>query len=146
MRFKVPQNVQREDKILWFITLKQLIVLMVTGGISYMLFTSLTKAYSLSQIEMILVWIPLALGAAFCFIRIKGLSLFKFGLLLLEQTAFLPPRRFWQPGREVPVSMTQNISQSKKKQEVVIEDKSFSQDKIKNLAALLDGETLPLQK
>lgn len=141
MRFKVPQNVQREDRILGPITLKQLIVLLLTGGVSYLLFTQLNKIYYMNQLQQILIWTPLAIGAAFCFIKIKGLTLFQFILLKIEQTVFLPGTRFWQNTGDDFVSMTQSDGKKKEKEPEDEVAKDFSADKVKNLAALLDGES-----
>ncbi len=137
LRYKVPQNVQRADKILIFIDFKQLIILMITGGFSYFLFIQMSKYYTLTQLEIFLIAIPFVLGIAFCFLKIKGLTLMKFLLLMLEQI-FLPARRYWMPSSHTFVSMTDNFSYLEKKEEVIILEKNVSAEKIKNLAALLD--------
>lgn len=138
LRYKVPQDVQREDQILFFITMKQLIVLMVTGGISYLLFVQLSKMFVLNQVEIVLICLPLVLGAAFCFVKIKGIGLTQFGLLNIEQM-LLPGRRYWQPGRQAVVSSTTNFSMHTDEEEQVIHGKNISQEKIKNLADLIDS-------
>lgn len=141
MRFKVPQNVQRADQILGPITLKQLIILFATGGFSYLMFTQLNKMYYMNQLQQMLIWTPLALGAAFAFINIRGIPLFKFCLLTLEQTIFLPSKRFWQNTDKPYVSMTHSDSSQKKKAAEAPPTQKFSEQKVKNLAALLDGES-----
>ncbi len=141
LRYKVPQNVQREDQIIWFITMKQLIIILVTGGISYMFYVQLSKLYVLSGIEIFFIFTPLIIGVAFAFLKIKGISLFKFCLLMIEQSMFLPPRRFWQPNTHTFVSMTENFSFKENKEAPVEIQKDVSQEKIKNLAKLLDGQT-----
>ena len=141
MRFKVPQNVQREDQILGPITLRQLIVLMVTGGISYLLFTQLNELYYLNQLQQMLIWLPLAIGAAFAFVKIRGIGLFKFCLLAIEQNVFLPKKRFWQTNPSAHISMTHTETSKKTDKEEKTTTKDFSTQKVKNLAALLDGES-----
>ena len=137
----MPQNVQREDQILGPITLKQLIVLMVTGGFSYLMYTQLNQLYYMNQLQQMLIWLPLALGAAFAFVKVRGIPLFQFCLLLLEQTIFLPSKRFWQNSGDGFVSMTQNETKKETKKDEVTPTKDFSEQKVKNLAALLDGES-----
>ena len=146
MRYKVPQNVQREDQILWFLTLRQLIVIIVGGGISYMLFTSLNKQYELNELEQILIWIPAALALAFAFVKIKGIELTKFILLLLERL-FRPAHRRWvNHGGDPFVSMTRAFSMKKTKKEKEVPTKEeVSSEKIKNLAKILDGNTVPVK-
>jgi len=138
LRYKVPQDVQREDKILIFITFKQLIILMVTGGFSYFVFIQMSKYYQMSQVEIFIIAIPFLLGIAFCFLKVKGLTLLKFLLLMMEQL-FLPARRFWIPNSHTFLSMTHNFSFSGKKVKEVILTKNVSAEKIRNLAALLDN-------
>lgn len=137
LRYKVPQNVQREDTILWFITMRQLMLMLAGFGVSYFLFTSLSKAYILSPVESFLCWVPSLITAAFAFLKIKRISLMKFVLLCLEQFVFRPRRRFWDRHSEVFVSMTTQYSQPQKTKKIVT-PKNVSNDKIKNLAALID--------
>lgn len=142
MRYKVPQDVQRADQILWFLTLRHLITLIVGGGISYVLFTSLNKQYELNQVEQIIIWIPAALAVALAFVKIKGIGLTKLILLLLEKL-FRPPHRRWvNHGGDPFVSMTTafTMKKEKKKKEVKIKE-DVSSEKIRNLANILDGKT-----
>ncbi len=138
LRYKVPQDVQREDKILFFITMKQLIILMVTGGISYMLFVSLSEIYILSQIAIAFIMLPFILGCAFCFVRIKGLGLTQFFLLNIEHL-LLPARRYWRASSQPLVSSTVAFSMKNKDTVKIIQNKNISAEKIKNLADLIDS-------
>jgi len=144
-RYKVPQDVQREDQILWFITLRQLIILIVGFGISYTLFNMLNKIYVLDEVSQILVWLPAGIAAAFAFLKIKGISLFKFILLIIEQASFRPGRRRWsQNGGSPFVSSTIPFRMETKKTTVAAKsDKQYSTEKVKNLAAILDGQSSP---
>jgi hypothetical protein len=143
MRYKVPQNVQREDQILWFLTIRQVIMLVVGFGISYSMFNHFNKYYVLYEFQQVLIWIPAGIAAAFAFVRIKGLSLLKFIFLIIEQSFFRPSRRYWQQlGGSPFVSMTQPFSyQVKKKQKAAPPPKKITPDRIKNLAAILDGKS-----
>ena len=143
MRYKVPQDVQRADQILWFLTLRHLIILIVGGGFSYVLFTSLNKQYNLNELEQILIWIPALLAVAFAFVKIKGIELTKFILLLLERL-FRPAHRRWvNHGGDPFVSMTTTFTmkKEKKKKEIKIK-KDVSAEKIRNLANILDGKVV----
>ncbi len=141
MQFKVPQDVQREDQILWFITLRQLIMLFVGGGISYMIFISVSKRYTLNTIEIILVALPFLLAVAFAFVKIKGLPLFKFILLVIEASIFRAPRRYWQTNSDVFISMTTLVSPLEKANNTTnTNPKTVEANKIKKLAALIDHQ------
>jgi len=138
MRYKVPQDVQRADQIIWFLTLRHLIILIVGGGISYMLFTNLNKNYEMNQFQQILIWIPAALAAALAFVKIKGIELMKLILLMLEKL-FRPPHRRWiTHGGDPFVSMTTPFTMKK----VVKKKEDISNEKIRNLANILDGKNL----
>lgn len=141
MQFKVPQDVQREDQILWFITLRQLIMLFAGGGISYMIFMAVSKRYSVNVIETILIALPFILAVAFAFVKIKGIPLFKFILLLIEAGLFRAPRRYWQGNSDVFISMTTQVSSTEKNSNTPITNpKTIEANKIKNLAALIDNK------
>ena len=45
MQYKIPQNVRIEDKIVGPLTLKQLIILGVGGGITYAIYVALARVY-----------------------------------------------------------------------------------------------------
>ena len=140
LRFKVPQNVQREDTILWFITLRQLIILMVGGGISYVMFVQLGKHYYLNMIQQVLIWVPAGIAAAIAFIQIKGLSLINFCLAFGEH--LLQPRhRYWIAGGGTPhLSSTVNFNPrlSKKAPKKTHTKSSLNSAHIKSMADLVD--------
>lgn len=141
MGYKVPQNVEREDQILWFITLKQLIILLVGGGISYLLFINLVKDNDeASQILTVLVWFPAFFAVIFAFVKIKGISLFHLFLLVMEHGFFRYPRRYWIAGAGEPlVSMTMRVEPLEKKLEE-LEPKEYNAHKARELAQFLDRQ------
>jgi hypothetical protein len=105
MQFKIPQDVQMEDKIVGPLTLKQLIIVGVGGGLDYFIYISLSKMYVL-EVSLIFV-IPIGLiTAAIAFLKIKGIPFLHFLFLSLE--FYIKPRhRVWTPGAgEVFTSIT----------------------------------------
>ncbi len=83
MQFKVPQNVQIEDKILPFMTLRQLIISGVGGGFAYSFYLGL-------QHQSPEIWIPPVviislLTIAIAFMRINGVPFVQWLLLLVER-------------------------------------------------------------
>lgn len=139
---KVPNDVQREDTILLFITLKQLIILLIGGGISYTMFVSINKTYELNEVQQTLIWIPAAIAAMFAFFKIKGMTMLQFALLAFEKI-FRPPRRYWVQNGGIPfVSMTTSVTlpktdkQKKEEQDAPKEHKNVGSKKIKNLSTL----------
>ena len=142
MQYKVPQNVEREDQILWFITLRQLIILLIGGGISYLLFIHFVRGNnSASTLVAILCWVPALLSVAFAFLKIKGIGLFQLFLLVMEHGFFRYPRRYWIAGAGDPfLSVTTKIS-SLKKEKQIISEKKLDKKKLKNAADFLDNKT-----
>jgi len=139
MRYKVPQDVQRADTIFWFLTLRQLLIMVVGGGISYVLFVQISKYYELSLVEILLICIPALIAAAFAFLKVKGMGLTTFIFILIE-LLFRARNRFWSPEGNILISLTTNISQKKEDRKEEYEFKEVSDKKIKNLANILDGE------
>ncbi len=140
MQYKVPQNVQREDQILWFITLRQLIIMMIGFGISYIIFVNVGKNEEPSFPVRILIWLPAAISVAFAFLRIRSIPLPQFILLFIEQTFFRFPRRYWMAGVGEPfVSITTRVTSLQKKLDD-IEAKEFDPKKAKDLAEFLDNQ------
>ena len=140
MQYRVPQNVQREDIILWFITFRQFIILLLGFGLSYFLFVQVKKNYEVSDVETILIWIPGMLAVAIAFVKINGITLFHFILLAIENAFFRPPRRYWIHGVGEPfVSLSTDYSlKSKKKKVVETPVKDLSEQRIKKLAGMVD--------
>ena len=83
MQFKVPQNVQIEDKILPFMTLRQLIICGAGGGFTYLIYLTL-------ETQTPAIWTPpvLVFGlltVAIAFLKIHDAPFIRFILLLLER-------------------------------------------------------------
>jgi hypothetical protein len=90
MQYKIPQNVQIEDKIVWFLTLKQLIIVGVGGGISYALYITLAKLY-VWQVWFPATAIPAGLTLLIAFLKVNGIPFGKWVLLTVE--FFKNPRK-----------------------------------------------------
>ncbi len=94
MQYKIPQNVGIEDKIVGPLTLRQLIILVVGFGISYVFFATLNKLYELNILEYIIIAIPAVVAAAVSLIKINDIRLTKFILMFLE-FSIKPKKRLW---------------------------------------------------
>ncbi|MEK7524318.1 MAG: PrgI family protein [Patescibacteria group bacterium] len=94
MQFKVPQDVLRPDKIVGFLTLRQLIIVMIGGGICYSLYIVLSKQYFVE------IWLPPVvfigvITAAFAFFKFHDIVFEKLILVFIEYK-FRPRARTWQ--------------------------------------------------
>lgn len=100
MQQKVPQDVQREDTIIGPLTLRQMIILGVGGGIAYSIYVSLAKKYFIE------VWLgPVAivsiLTLAFAFLKIHNQAFHQFLMNLIQYT-IIPRKRYWIQGSGRP--------------------------------------------
>ena len=96
MQFKIPQNVQIEDKIVGPLTFKQLFILGGGGGIAYLIYLALAKKYFLE------IWLPpvaiVSLATlALAFVKPLGVTFIHYLLLLIEYWAS-PRKRSWVKG------------------------------------------------
>jgi len=138
MRFKVPQDVQREDTIIGPITFRQLIIMIIGGGITYSMYLILFPIYKM------FVWLPVVailgiLTLAFAFLKVFNMNFVVFILYLVE-FLFKPRVRYFHRNN---LNFTPNFSdkpvmiksENDKQTEVL---KEVSQDKIDDLSELLD--------
>lgn len=98
-QFKVPQNVQRADTIIGPLTMVQLIVAIVGGGLAYGVYLSLQ-----SPVNVVVSVIIAAITAAFALIHVHDLS---FGKYLSVMALYLlkPRLRVWEKGSgEIPLA------------------------------------------
>ena len=140
---KIPQNVYIEDRIIGPITLKQLVLCVIGGGISYALWTGLSKAYGdqgLSIFLIVISLIPAVIFIAFAFIKIYGLSLMRICLLSLEKI-IKPTIRVWTPRTGVKISYDMYTKAKKKTEDDGLEKKK--KPTAEELSSLLDVPTSP---
>ena len=84
MQFKIPQNVEVEDKILPFMTLKQLFILFGGGGVAYIIYIVSVGRYE-PQIFMIPVSLVLIITVLIAYFRMENITFLKLVVLVLEQ-------------------------------------------------------------
>lgn len=146
MQYKIPQNVQIEDKIVGPLTLKQLIILGAGGGITYVIYMVLAKKFFIE------VWlIPTAISGlitlAFTFIKINGNSFGKWLLLIVEYT-MNGRKRTYEMGSADHYEATifaknEKKAHIKEAQETKAERDRKKLDKISEISATLDNFNAP---
>jgi len=127
LQFKVPQNVQIEDKILPFMTLRQLVICGVGGGFTYLV-------YLMLEHQSPEIWIPpvVILGGltlAVSFLKINDIPFVEYVLLILERYLNEQKRSwiklsgdvFWLRSTEVKKVSSKKVT-SKDKKKVTIQD------------------------
>ncbi|PIR48652.1 hypothetical protein COU80_03015 [Candidatus Peregrinibacteria bacterium CG10_big_fil_rev_8_21_14_0_10_55_24] len=133
---KVPQNVQIEDRLIGPITLRQVIICLIGGGISFVIWNIMKQSGLISTFHLLVAWIPFVIAAAFAFVKVQNLSLLRILLLIVERTE-KPSMRVWQPraGIRINVRSYFQTQQSTNEQEST---EPVGKDKLQQLSSLLD--------
>ena len=147
---KIPQNVRIEDKLIGPLSIRQIALIAIGGGMSYTLFAGLQNTYGeVPAIAHAFIWLPAILFLAFAVVRIYDISLFRYVLLILE-TLSKPRRRVWQPRSglsteiESPAALAKYEKEKKKKgKEVHKEEEKKSDIRLDELSIILDSESSP---
>lgn len=136
LSYKIPQNVQVEDKIFGnILTLKELLYLGVGGGISYVIYTYLARTYILGYMATGLICVPFLISLAFAFLKINDIPLLKFVLLFIEWS-LKPHKRIWN--KEVVSSIKQSIPKVKSTAGVVAQSDDLNRSDIREISKKLD--------
>jgi hypothetical protein len=101
---KIPQNVYVEDTIIGPITFRQLIIVGIGAGISYVIFAMVTQAGFTDVTIQGLCWLPALIAAAFAFIKINDLSLTTIILLSIE-IMNKPNVRYFSPHGGISINL-----------------------------------------
>ncbi|MDP6527810.1 MAG: PrgI family protein [Candidatus Pacebacteria bacterium] len=101
---KIPQNVQVEDKLIGPITLKQVIICLVGGGTSFVIWNIFQKMGYVNIIFLVIALLPLIVSAAFAFVKVHGLSLLKIILLVIEKNQ-KPFKRSFGPRTGISINI-----------------------------------------
>lgn len=126
MRFKVPQNVQIEDRILPFLTLRQLIICVVGGGLTYLVYLNLE--YQNPEIWLPPIVILGGLTLAIAFLKVQGIRFVPFLFLLIERY-LTEQKRIWLKSPNILKKVTLKSKQTPK-------SKKTGQASIKNLSEI----------
>ena len=137
MRFKIPANTELEDKIVPFLTIRQLIILCIWATLWYFVFHVMHRLWYLPivwwTIDFFIMWFVLCSA----FLKINHLEFHRWLSLLIARW-FVPQKRFfnnwliwWQNFDVLNISSTWNKIEKKNKT-IKKEDKKNDFDKIKN--------------
>jgi len=130
MRFKVPKDIDIEDRIVGPLTAKQLLWLGIGAGLCV-----LWWQFADFALFMLLAVMTMGISAAFAFLKPYNQTLIGFaGSLLMFTTK--PKQYLW---RKVGVIFSRKSSR-KKKELVPLTKKGFPEENVKELAKVVDKE------
>ena len=134
MQYKIPQDVQREDKIIWGLTLRQFLYLLSGAMVGYLVFSIISKITHSFSAGFLFGIIFFAFIGAFAVIEIKGKSLPDFVVAFIL-FSLRSRKRVWQKDIFIP-----DIAYipTKKKEEAPPKDPSQIKSELEKLAHVLD--------
>jgi hypothetical protein len=137
---KIPQNVYIEDRIIGPITLRQIILLGIGGGISYSMWSILAQANggSAPLPLTIIACIPFVISAAFGFVKVNDLSLLRIMFLMFERMN-KPTTRAFAPRRSFSIHIRTFDDAAPKKRTVISAEKQQGYQRLDDLTAVLDS-------
>lgn len=134
---KIPQNVYVEDRIIGPITLRQIMVVMISSGISYAIWAAMRSVGPITGFQTVIAWIPAGIGTIFSFVTINGISLLKILLLSLEKID-KPSRRIWMPRQGIYINIVTKPKEKNSNPDIVKKTQQKGEAQIEELSKLLD--------
>ena len=134
---KVPQNVYVEDRIIGPITLRQIMIIMISSGLSYAIWAVMKAAGPVSGPQLGAAWTPTVLGVIFAFVKINGISMFRMVLLSLEML-HKPRRRKWEPREGIYINFITAPSKDQRALNLQKELENKEKTRIEELSEVLD--------
>jgi hypothetical protein len=136
-QYKIPQDVGIADKIVGPLTLRQLIIIAVGGGASYVLFAVAGKLYELNILEYIVIALPALIALAAALIKINNIPFTQFILLSLEY-AIKPKKRLWNHSG-ISAIVAPNLIETKIEAKSVAEESTKQNVNLDELSQILDS-------
>lgn len=134
---KIPQNVQIEDKIVGPLTLRQIIIMALGGGFSYMIYAAVQRSVGHVSIPVtIAIWVPAVIAAAFALVNINDLSLLRICFLLLERM-IKPSQRTWSPRTGISITI-RTSPKPEEKPTAQAQQKGTHEEQIAELTRVID--------
>lgn len=130
MRFKVPQNIDIEDRILGPLSMVQFVYAVIGFGFSYVVYSAIPTPFSYIIIAPVLLFVVLL-----DFVKINErpfLDFFKSAIVYMS----MPRQRFWHQGDDTDMDI--EFYQVKKDTGPVVQSKGITTEDISALARSLD--------
>lgn len=94
MQFKIPQDVDLEDRILPFLTMRQLIVLVIGGWIAWLIFYTLASKHYTAQVWGPIIFFICLLTICIAYVTIDHLPFHRWVAIALYRSV-VPQKRYW---------------------------------------------------
>jgi hypothetical protein len=128
LRYKVPQNIDMQDRIVGPLTMVQFVYAVIGGGLCYSIFMTIPRPYS-----YLLILPVAAFTVAIVFIKVNERPFINFFLAMIDFFS-RPKKRVWRHGSTDNLRVVIYRQRSEPK----YQHKEVSPEKIKELAQKLD--------
>lgn len=143
---KIPADVQVEEKIVGPVSLRQLGLLMAGGGVGYTIWTFCQRSGYIGFPAIVASWFPLIIMAAFAFVKVSDVSLFRLCLLSYEKMQ-KPAVRIFGPRIGINITVRPGAAQEYKQQKKADEQRALeaqqnaqsAKSDLSELSAILDN-------
>lgn len=135
---KIPQNVYVEDRIIGPVTLRQIMIMMASAGVSYALWAVMRASGYTGTFYTTISWTPTLIGGLFAFVKINGIGMLRILLLSLERMR-KPTTRRWAPHRGIYVNILTSVAiPERENPDIALKREKHQQTKVEELSHLLD--------
>lgn len=93
MQYKIPVQIENEDPIIFGLSLRQIVIIMIWFWISSVIFNSLEPKFW-QQVALLPSWIMLGIAVLIAVLKIHHMTFFPF-ILALSRNFVNPTERFW---------------------------------------------------
>jgi hypothetical protein len=133
MRYKVPQNIDLEDRVIGPLTLKQFIYLLAGGMVDYILYKSLDNWFG-----WFLIISVSAIALAFAFAKIQEQD---FSYFLSSLTAFLSKPKIYTWNKEIILEKIPKVAPlAKESDDQLTKDPQQIRSRLRVLADIVDNQ------
>lgn len=138
MQFKIPQNVEIEDKIIAFVSFKQLFIMLGGGGIAYLIYIIAVDKFPITAWAIPVVVI-LLLTVLTAFFKIDNISFAKAILLFLEMI-INPQKRLWETSSSftTQLDILASLSDKEINKSTIIPAKQLDINDLDRITSILD--------
>ncbi|MFH1088397.1 MAG: PrgI family protein [Patescibacteria group bacterium] len=136
MAVKIPQNIDKEDKLVGPLTLKQFLYVLGGAGVTFVAYQGYVQYYLFAHEFFIIAFIASAIALSFAFLKINGLPFITFINNLL---AFLFVKRSRMWGKDNTLEKSAPLSKKEATPEETTSEIAPTKSELEKLATVLDA-------
>ncbi|HAR55039.1 TPA: hypothetical protein DCR79_02000 [Patescibacteria group bacterium] len=135
MAVKIPQNIDKEDKLVGPLTLKQFLYVLGGAGVTFIAYQGYVQYFLFAHEFLIIAFIAAALSLSLAFLKINGLPFMTF-LGNLISFIFVRKTRLWQ--KSDTIEQTTPLAKMELAPEKTTNEMAPTKSELEKLATVLD--------